>query len=109
MDLLYLVGGNFRCDALQAAILRVKAPHLAAWTEARRLNARRYATLFRDAGLLDREKRGTWVYYRIVPEDNGTTSKADAVRKRIRDMETVAADLVKALKAEPVELFLEKG
>ena len=41
-------------DALQAAVLRVKAPHLAAWTEARRLNASRYCTLFRDLGLLDR-------------------------------------------------------
>jgi dTDP-4-amino-4,6-dideoxygalactose transaminase len=50
----HLVGGNFRMDALQAAVLRVKAPHLAAWTEARRLNAHRYATLFREAGLLDR-------------------------------------------------------
>jgi len=49
-----VVGGNFRMDALQAAVLRVKAPHLAAWTAARRVNARRYATLFRDAGLLDR-------------------------------------------------------
>lgn len=40
-------------DALQAAVLRVKAPHLDAWTEARRLNASRYATFFREAGLLD--------------------------------------------------------
>jgi dTDP-4-amino-4,6-dideoxygalactose transaminase len=50
----HLVGANFRMDAIQAAVLRVKAPHLAAWTEARRMNAQRYAKLFRDAGLLDR-------------------------------------------------------
>jgi dTDP-4-amino-4,6-dideoxygalactose transaminase len=49
----HLVGANFRMDAIQAAVLRVKAPHLAAWTQARRMNAQRYARLFRDAGVLD--------------------------------------------------------
>jgi dTDP-4-amino-4,6-dideoxygalactose transaminase len=47
----HLVGANFRMDALQAAVLRVKAPHLAAWTEARRVNASRYMRAFADAGL----------------------------------------------------------
>jgi dTDP-4-amino-4,6-dideoxygalactose transaminase len=47
----HVVGGNFRLDAIQAAILSVKLKHLEAWHAGRRANAERYADAFAQAGV----------------------------------------------------------
>ena len=46
-----LLGGNFRLDALQAAVLNAKMPHLAAWNEARARNASHYDDLLAGTGV----------------------------------------------------------
>jgi dTDP-4-amino-4,6-dideoxygalactose transaminase len=66
------IGANFRLDALQAAILRVKLRHLNEWTAARQRNAERYEAMFRNAGLVGtvtlprRSPESTHIYNQFV-------------------------------------------
>jgi len=66
-----MIGGNFRLDALQAAIVSVKLKYLDGWTNERRKNASRYRELFAAAGLeqivkLPVEKECRHIYNQFV-------------------------------------------
>jgi dTDP-4-amino-4,6-dideoxygalactose transaminase len=50
----HAVGGNFRIDSLQAAMLHIKLPLLESWHEGRRRNAEIYRRLFQEAGTGER-------------------------------------------------------
>jgi dTDP-4-amino-4,6-dideoxygalactose transaminase len=65
-----IIGGNFRLDALQAAVLIVKFKYLSEWTEKRRENAKLYRDLFEDKGLdsisLPKDKERRHIYNQFV-------------------------------------------
>jgi dTDP-4-amino-4,6-dideoxygalactose transaminase len=65
-----VIGGNFRLDALQAAILIVKLRYLDQWSAGRQKNAKTYRELFKKAGLsevtLPFEKESRHIYNQFV-------------------------------------------
>lgn len=77
-------GFNYRMDAIQGAILRVKLRHLPAWTERRQAHAARYDDLLRGASV-DRPttlKDRRHVYHLYVIRTRRRTELQDALRAR---------------------------
>lgn len=64
-----IVGGNFRLDAIQAAVVNVKLNYLDGWTAARQENAKCYTALFLESGLV--EKMGVKLPLPVY-QDSGT-------------------------------------
>lgn len=66
-----ILGGNFRLDALQAAILRVKLKHLESWQQKRIEKASYYDSVFNESGL---RKEGLIQTPEILYKDRGVKS-----------------------------------
>jgi dTDP-4-amino-4,6-dideoxygalactose transaminase len=83
-----MVGGNFRLDAIQAAILSVKLRYLDQWTEKRQENATLYRTLFEEAGLgdvrLPEERERRHIYNQFVIRIEG---RRDALRTFLNEQD----------------------
>ena len=76
-----IIGGNFRLDALQAAILRVKLKYLDQWSEKRRKNARNYEQLFRAASLEEFVRLPKAIYHHIYNQFVIRVKKRDELKE----------------------------
>lgn len=100
------VGGNFRLDALQAAIVRVKLRHLDNWSRSRRENAKRYDELFRGSSvrtpkIMDGNDSIYNQYVIRVP-------KRDALRKHLTD-EGIGTEVYYPVPLHMQECFAKLG
>ncbi|MFH1033251.1 MAG: DegT/DnrJ/EryC1/StrS family aminotransferase [Pseudomonadota bacterium] len=87
------VGGNFRLDAVQAAVISVKLQYLEAWSDARRANALDYDRMFKDSGLLDKGLVAT--PHRAWP-DQPRTHVFNQYVIRVKDREALMSHLGQA-------------
>jgi dTDP-4-amino-4,6-dideoxygalactose transaminase len=81
-----MIGGNFRLDALQAAVLNVKLKYLDVWTGQRQENAGYYRKLFAEKALhnvilpMEKEKRHIYNQFIIKVDEH-----RDALKKHLGD------------------------
>ncbi len=91
-----ILGGNFRLDAIQAAILRVKLKHLETWMEKRRERASAYDKMFKESGLV---KEGLIQTPELLYKESG-----------VRNYHTYHQYVIRARKRDELQQHLkEKG
>jgi dTDP-4-amino-4,6-dideoxygalactose transaminase len=95
-----IVGGNFRMDGFQGALLNVKLPHLAAWTARRQAIAARYLAELKltDLRLPAQPAYGNSVFHQFTVRH----PRRDALREHLAKRD-VGTDLI-----YPVPLHLQK-
>ncbi len=95
-----IVGGNFRMDGFQGALLNVKLPHLAAWTARRQAIAARYLAGIKlsDTHLPAQPAYGKSVFHQFTIRH----PRRDALREHLAKHE-IGTDLI-----YPVPLHLQK-
>jgi dTDP-4-amino-4,6-dideoxygalactose transaminase len=105
-----LVGGNFRLDALQAAVLRVKLPQLERWTQGRRENAARYDQWLGQAGLPAARLRTPRRLYAGHAYNQYTiaTDARDALREHLRAQQ-IGCEIYYPLPLHLQECFRDLG
>src|SRR5882757_10711037 len=99
-----LIGGNFRIDELQAAVLRVKLKYLDGWTEGRQRNAAYYDAAFAAAGLGAKLRTPHAVagYRHIFNQYVVRVQRRDALRARLTER-SIGSEIY-----YPVPLHLQK-
>ena len=97
-----LVGGNFRLDALQGAIISAKLPHLDGWTDGRRSNARRYDRMFAESGLIVSDTRD-WAQTRpegeMLARDRNVVLPTEVTERHVFNQYVIRVDRRDELKA----------
>ena len=103
-----IIGGNFRMDGFQGALLNVKLPYLAGWTARRQAIAARYRSGIRlaDARLPIPEEHGASVFHQFTL----LHPRRDQLREHLTRLE-VGTDLIypRPLHLQPCYAFLGRG
>ncbi len=106
-----MVGGNFRIDALQSAVILAKLPHLEGWVDDRRTNAQRYQKLFQKSGLTDQLTLPKEIFPRHVYNQyivRVADGKRDALREYLNG-QNVACEIYYPVPLHLQECFKDLG